>query len=105
MELSVMQETVDAWVSQPQHAVKYFPPFQIITQLTEELGEISREVSHLHGFKKKKEGEKTDGLEIELGDMLFSLTCLANSHGIDLASAFEKSMAKRKGRDEKRFSR
>lgn len=104
MQLQEMQNTVDAWVSQPQHKVKYFPPFEICAQLSEEVGEVAREVAHLHGHKKKKVGEKTDGLECEIGDVLFALCCLANSEGIDLESAFKKSMDKKENRDKNRFS-
>lgn len=104
MDLTKMQEIVDKWVSQPQHSVKYFPPFEICAQLTEEAGEVCREVAHLHGLKKKKDGEKTDGLEGEIGDVLFVLCCLANSHGIDLGNAFQNSMDKKNNRDNERFS-
>ncbi len=104
MTLAEMQSRVENWVLQPQHTVKYFPPFEIVAQLVEESGEIAREVSHLHGFKKKKKGEKTDGLEGEIGDLLFVLSCLANSEGIDLSSAFQKSLAKKESRDQQRFS-
>lgn len=104
MTTSDMQARVENWVSQPQHNVKYFPPFQIVSQLVEEVGEIAREVSHLHGFKKKKLGEKTDGLEVEIGDALFAIICLANSEGIEISEAFEASMLKRESRDTNRFS-
>lgn len=105
MTTADMQARVEKWVSQPQHKVKYFPPFQIVSQLTEEVGEIAREVSHLHGFKKKKEGEETDGLSIEIGDALFALTCLANAEGIKISDAFDASMLKREGRDNNRFKK
>lgn len=105
MNTKQIQKKVDEWVSQPQHKVKYFPPFEISAQLQEEVGEIARELSHIHGFKKKKEGEITDGLECEVGDAIFVLTCLANSHKIDLSKAFEKSMDKKNKRDSKRFSK
>lgn len=105
MTVAGLQDSVEEWVSQPQHKVKYFPPFEIVSQMVEELGEIAREVSHLHGFKKKKDGEQTDGLEIEIGDLLFALTCLANSHEIDLAAAFRKSLDKKYGRDQQRFAK
>jgi NTP pyrophosphatase (non-canonical NTP hydrolase) len=101
--MNKIQKAVEEWVSQPQHKVKYFPPFEICAQLQEEIGEIAREVSHLHGYKKKKDGEKTDGLECEIGDVLFALACLANSHDIDLDKAFNKSMEKKNGRDKNRF--
>jgi NTP pyrophosphatase (non-canonical NTP hydrolase) len=102
--MNKIQKIVDEWVSKPQHKVKYFPPFEICAQLQEEVGEIAREVSHIHGYKKKKEGEKTDGLECEIGDALFALCCLANSHDIDLDKAFEKSMTKKNTRDLNRFA-
>lgn len=102
--MNEMQIKVEEWVSQSQHKVKYFPPFEISAQLSEEVGEIAREISHLHGFKKKKEGEETDGLEIEIGDALFVLCCLANSHGINLDEAFAKSIEKKEKRDKNRFS-
>jgi NTP pyrophosphatase (non-canonical NTP hydrolase) len=101
--MNKIQKIVEEWVSQPQHKVKYFPPFEICAQLSEEVGEIAREVSHLHGYKKKKEGEETDGLECEIGDLLFVLSCLANSHDIDLDEAFGKSVAKKNKRDKHRF--
>jgi len=101
--MNKIQTTVEEWVSQPQHKVKYFPPFEICAQLSEEVGEIAREVSHLHGYKKKKDGEKTDGLECEIGDLLFVLACLANSHDIGLEAAFEKSINKKNNRDKHRF--
>lgn len=100
-----IQKEVDDWVSQPQHKVKYFPPFEICAQMSEEVGEIAREIAHLHGFKKKKEGEKTDGLEGEMGDLVFALCCLANSHDIDLEEAFYKSMEKKNNRDKFRFKK
>jgi len=103
MKLEELQKMVEEWVSNPKYSVKYFPPFEICAQLTEEVGEICREVSHLHGYKKKKEGEKTDGLEGEIGDLLFVLACLANSHNIDLVDAFKSSFEKKKNRDSKRF--
>ncbi len=103
MKLDELQKITDEWVSDPNYSVKYFPPFEICAQLTEEVGEICREVSHLHGYKKKKEGEKTDGLEGEIGDVLFVLACLANSHNIKLSDAFRLSIDKKNSRDKKRF--
>lgn len=53
-EIKRLAKTVDDWVSNPNYSVKYFPPFEICAQLTEESGEVCREVAHLHGHKKKK---------------------------------------------------
>lgn len=103
LTLKQMQEAVENWVSNPDFSVKYFPPFEMVGQLAEEVGEVSREIAHIHGHKKKKDNEKTDGLECELGDVLFALVCLANSEGISLEEAFNKSMEKKTGRDATRF--
>ncbi len=103
MKLEELQKIVDDWVSNPDYSVKYFPPFEICAQLTEETGEICREIAHIHGHKKKKVGEKTDGLEGEIGDVLFVLACLANSHNINLSDAFRASIEKKNNRDSKRF--
>lgn len=103
MTIAEMQKIVDDWVSNPDFSVKYFPPFECVGQLTEEVGEVSREIAHLHGHKKKKDGEKTDGLESEMGDVLFALVCIANSHNISLEESFKKSMEKKTGRDNNRF--
>ncbi len=98
-----MQEKVHGWVTSPGHTIKYFPPFEMLAQLSEEVGEIAREIAHLHGHKKKKVDEKTDGLESEVGDVLFVLVCIANSHNIDLGDAFTKSLEKNMTRDKERF--
>ena len=103
LTLKNAQDIVENWVSNPDFTVKYFPPFEMIGQLTEEVGEVSREIAHLHGHKKKKLGEKTDGLKSELGDVLFALICIANSEGISLEEAFRDSMFKKTGRDSERF--
>ena len=46
----------------------------MIARLTEELGELSREVQHVYGMKKKKSSEAIHSLEEETGDLL--LLCL-----------------------------
>ncbi len=103
--LDQVQSIVDDLLSNPNLSVKYFPPFEIINQMAEELGEVAREVAHLHGHKKKKEGEKTEGLKAELGDLLFAIVCLANSEGISLQEAFDMKMKKFHNRDQKRFEK
>lgn len=105
MKTSEIQKIVDDWVSNPAFKVKYFPPFQMCAQLSEETGEVCREIAHKYGFKKKKSREITDGLESEIGDLIFTLACLANSENIDLGTAFQKSMDKKNNRDSKRFEK
>lgn len=82
--MNQIQQQVDDWINIPGHTVQYFPKNEILAQIQEECGEVGREIAHLHGHKKKKEGEKTDGLESEIGDVFFALCCLSNSEGLEL---------------------
>lgn len=66
-----MQDRVEAWVSQAQHKVKYFPPFEIVAQLAEEVAELEVSTNQLStGLIETKK---------EIGDVLFVLCCLSNS--------------------------
>lgn len=171
-QIQQMQDRVEAWVSQSQHKVKYFPPFEIVAQLSEELaeletatsdvtkskseikteikkevgdvlfvlcclsnskdlqpavvpdvkyglninehitrflyrlgGDIAREVSHIDGFKKKKEGEVTDGLPKAIGRMLYMLQILCDVNQFDVEECFDLTMAKKEARDKFRFAK
>jgi len=53
--------------------------------------------------KKNKNDEHASGLEDELGDILYTLACFANAHGINLDNAMEKSIKKVQLRDKNRF--
>ena len=103
MALKEIQGDVDQWVN--QYTVGYFPPLEILARLTEENGEVAREINHRFGSKKKKLTEKMGDLEEEIGDMIFTLVCLANSQEINLDDAWKKVMNKCYGRDRKRFKR
>lgn len=166
-----MQNRVEAWVSQPQHKVKYFPSFQIVAQLIEEVkeleeeatnivknkieleadikkeigdvlfvlcclsnsknispepekvsvglvlpnniclklyrltGDVSREVSHIDGFKKKKPGEDTEGLPNAINKMFFVLQTLCDYYKFDFAECFDLTMQKKESRDKFRFAK
>ena len=97
------QKSVDKWISQFEEG--YFPPHQLMTQLSEEVGEIAREVSHKHGLKKKKKGEPKGDLGKEIADAIFALVCPANSEGIDLDKKFAQIIKKFNSRDKKRWTR
>jgi len=55
-----------------------------VARLSEETGEVAREINHLFGVKKKKEDEKKNSLGQELTDVIFTVVCMANSQNIDL---------------------
>ncbi|MEK6902096.1 MAG: nucleotide pyrophosphohydrolase, partial [archaeon] len=52
MSLKKAQDDVDEWVK--QYKIGYFQPLEIMARLTEETGELAREVNHRWGPKKKK---------------------------------------------------
>ncbi|URM34303.1 nucleotide pyrophosphohydrolase [Cytobacillus firmus] len=98
-----MQTDVDKYISQFKEG--YFSPLAMLARMTEELGELSREVNHHYGEKPKKSTEEEKAIEEELGDMLFVLICFANSLHIDLEEAHDRVMEKFSTRDKDRWTR
>ena len=96
-----MQKQVDHWIANYTHG--YFEPLMMMARLTEELGELARAVSHKHGDKKPKPGEKEGSVPEEISDLLFVLVCLANQQGIDLDEAWKGLIDKLYVRDANRW--
>jgi NTP pyrophosphatase (non-canonical NTP hydrolase) len=92
-----IQKRVDDWVQ--QYKVPYWQPLEIMARLTEEVGELARELNHRFGPKKKKDTEDTKEIEDELADILFTVSCMANSLNLD------RVMDKCYGRDKDRFEK
>ena len=103
MSLREAQQTVDRWIGQYKEG--YFPPLTNLARLTEEVGELAREVNHRFGEKTKKPEEPDGSMAMELADILFVDICLANSQGIDLDDAFAQMMRKVTSRDADRWTR
>ena len=103
MPLSEHQARVDRWISQFEEG--YFHPLTNLCRLTEEVGELAREVNHRFGQKTKKKEEADGDMAMEMADILFVLICMANREGIDLQAAFEKMMDKVERRDAERWTR
>jgi NTP pyrophosphatase (non-canonical NTP hydrolase) len=101
--LSDAQRRVDAWISQYEEG--YFHPLTNLARLSEEVGELAREVNHRFGQKTKKKEEAEGDLGMEMADILFVLICMANREGIDLEQAFDRMMAKVEERDRDRWTR
>ncbi len=99
------QKEVDKYIKQFEEG--YWSPLSILAALTEEVGELAREINHLFGEKRKKRSSKKSikNLEIELGDLLFTLCCIANKYGIDLEKALKKTIEKYNKRDINRWKR
>jgi NTP pyrophosphatase (non-canonical NTP hydrolase) len=98
-----MQNRVNEYISQFKEG--YFSPLSMLARLTEEVGEMAREVNHYYGEKPKKSTEQENTIEEELGDLLFVVLCFANSLKIDISEAFDIAMTKFETRDKNRWTR
>ena len=98
-----LQEEVDQYIGQFKEG--YFSPLAMLARMTEELGELAREVNHYYGEKPKKSSENEKEIKEELGDMLFVLICFANSLHIDLEEAHDLVMHKFQTRDSDRWTK
>lgn len=87
MSLKDYQKMVDDWIQ--QYKIGYWNPHEILTRMAEEVGELAREVNHRWGPKKKKSTEDVRDVGEELGDIVFTIVCMANSLDIDLNEAQE----------------
>jgi NTP pyrophosphatase (non-canonical NTP hydrolase) len=101
--LADIQRDVDAYISQFKEG--YFSPLSMLARMTEEVGELAREVNHQFGEKPKKRDEADNSIEMELGDILFIVTCFANSLGVDMTEAHRKVMHKFNTRDADRWTK
>ena len=100
--LHTVQKEVDEYIGQFKEG--YFPPFEMLARMSEELGELAREVHHVYGMKKKKVSEAEKSMEEELGDLFFVLVCFANAQNIDMQQAIDRVMTKFKSRDQNRWT-
>lgn len=101
--LREMQQEVDFLIKDEWHS-HYWSPLSSLARLTEEVGELAREINHHYGEKPKKAGEQAGAVAGEMGDILFILASLANSLDIDLDGAFSEVMAKYRQRDTQRWT-
>jgi NTP pyrophosphatase (non-canonical NTP hydrolase) len=103
MDLREIQQQVDAYIGQFKEG--YFPPLVNLARLTEEVGELAREINHAHGPKTKKHDEPEGDIALELGDILFVVVVLANQLNIDLSDAAARTLSKYQVRDANRWER
>lgn len=101
--LQDLQKRVDAYIGQFREG--YFPPLVNLARLAEEVGELARELNHAHGSKRKKADEAESEVALELGDVLFVVTVLANQLDIDLEEAARRTLEKYEVRDADRWER
>ncbi len=103
MSLDDIQKDVHGWTS--QWVPQYWQPHEINARLMEEVGELAREINHRWGPKKKKSTEDKRELGDEIVDVMFTLTCLANSQGISLQEYWNRMMEKYSVRDKDRYEK
>lgn len=102
MGFASAQKEVHEWISQFEEG--YWQPLAMLARVTEEVGELAREINHTHGQKPKKPSEADADLAVEIADVMFVLIALANSLEIDLDEAFENMMTKYRSRDGERWT-
>lgn len=100
--LADIQQEIDQLIKEEWHS-HYWSPLSSLARLTEEVGELAREINHTYGEKPKKASEGQGNIAAEMADILFILASLANSLDIDLDTAFAAVMAKYQKRDAGRW--
>src|SRR6202022_958260 len=89
--LPKVQAYVDAWIKQRG---QYWSPLSQYARLTEEVGELGRELNFRFGDKPRAAKDAAGSISDELGDVLFIVILLANYLGIDLVSALSATLEK-----------
>ena len=100
MTLQEIQSNVDQWIK--SYGQRYFNELTNTALLMEEVGELARLMARQYGEQSFKPPEKGHDMAEEMADILFVLVCLANQTGVDLTSAFAKTLAKKTERDKDR---
>ena len=97
-----MQKAVDDWFK--EIGGEYWSPQSMGLRMSEEVGELAREINNKYGDRPRKKGEEEEDKKIdkELG---FTACCIAKKLGIDLGKAFQLTMDKYKIRDKNRHSK
>ena len=93
MQLEEIQAEVDHWIGQ---IGGYWDKFQILAQLTEELGEVAAALQREEGLRPRK---SEISVNEEVGDLMFTLAAFANMMKIDLEQCFKNTLEKYKTRD------
>src|ERR1700716_3397396 len=90
-DLRAAQAFVDAWLTRRG---QYWSPLSQYARLTEEVGELGRELNFRFGDKPRAAKDGAGSISDELGDVLFIVILLANYLGINLVSALSGTLEK-----------
>jgi NTP pyrophosphatase (non-canonical NTP hydrolase) len=70
----------------------YWQPHEILATMTEEVGELAREINAIYGPKKKKATEAEVDLGHEIADVVVQAVILANALDVDLGQALKEKI-------------
>lgn len=101
--LADIQQEIDHLIKEEWQST-YWSPLSSLARLTEEVGELAREINHTYGEKPRKASEEQGDIAAEMADVLFILASLANSLDVDLDAAFAEVITKYRRRDAKRWT-
>ena len=99
LTLGGAQQMVDQWVK--QYGVRYFSELTNMAVLTEEVGELARQMARIYGDQSFNQGEEPN-LGDEMADVLWVLLCLANQTGVNLEEELKRNIEKKTRRDKTR---
>ena len=91
------QDMVDRWIRST--GLRYFSELTNMAILTEEVGEVARQMSRIYGDQSFKSSDRASELSDELADVIWVLICIANQTGVDLTDALQKNFEKKNVRD------
>jgi len=100
LTLRQCQQITDDWVKSV--GVRYFSELTNLAVLVEEVGELARLFARTYGDQSFKQSDLGQEAGDEMADILFVLLCLANQTGVDLTTAFHKTIEKKTRRDKDR---
>lgn len=90
-DLVGIQAFLDGWIKQRG---SYWSPLSQFARLSEEVGELGRELNFRFGDKPRAAKDEDGSITDELADVLFIVVLLANDLGIDLKTALQATLQK-----------
>ena len=96
-DLPGIQAYLDRWI---RERGSYWAPLSQFARLSEEVGELGRELNFRFGDKPRTSKDEAGSVVDELADVLFIVVLLANYLGIELKTALQAALQKYEGRGE-----
>ncbi len=89
--LSDWQSEIDRWILRNG---RYWSPLAQLARLTEEVGELAREINLSYGEKPRSDKDRPTTVAGEIGDVLFIIMALANGLQVDLEPILRQTLKK-----------